>query len=219
MKYPINYDFGTNWDTKIKPVLDNPILLTALKKGVDDYLSNYPRKRKYKKNTCPASYSSTDGYYMLMERKREELLEQLRKEKKLPKKFLKIEKRWKNNYEDEDYDDTIDQKYIDILEETLAPYFTWNKIKYNYESYWLHLSCHSYAPTFELTLARLVEPEEEWRVRAGEKHSTVINKNNTKVFDLLYWCLDGRIENHMFGDHISKPDKTLGGKTAFIYSK
>jgi hypothetical protein len=76
-EYPINYDFGKNWQTVIKPFLDNPIILRAIRRGVNDYLSGYPTQKRYKKNTCPASYSSSDCYYMLMDRRQEEMIKKM----------------------------------------------------------------------------------------------------------------------------------------------
>lgn len=93
MIYPINYDFSKNWDTKIKPFLDDPKVIRALTRGVNGYLANWPNQKKYKKNTCPANYSSKDGYMMLMDRKRELKMKELRKAKQLPQDFLDLEKK------------------------------------------------------------------------------------------------------------------------------
>ena len=57
-------------------------------------------------------------------------------------------------------------------------------------------------------------PNEKWRVQVGKEHATVMNEDNSKVFDILYWCIDGRIENRMFGDMVEN-DPTLGGKIAY----
>ena len=35
MLYPINYDFGYNWDTKIVPYLTNSKIKKAIRKGVN----------------------------------------------------------------------------------------------------------------------------------------------------------------------------------------
>src|SRR5437870_4235934 len=88
MQYPINYDFKENWKTKIVPHLDNPQVKKALRAGINDYLSGFPGNSKYKRNTCPANYSSKDGYAMLMDRKGEIYMEELLKNNKLPQKYL-----------------------------------------------------------------------------------------------------------------------------------
>lgn len=227
MSYPINYDFGKHWNSKIKQHLDNPKILNAIRKGVNmhaAYESDF-----YKKNTPPAQYSYRDHYDSLMTRKEEKLIKQLRKENKLPTEYLEMERKMRE-MDDDDYEE------LDKLgEKILEPYMSWNVIRYNLESYYLLGGCHEWAPTFELTLARLVEPNEKWRVRTGKSHSTVINQNDSKVFDLLYWaCPDSRIEIYMFGkpmknfliDKSQKNnvatdvviDTTLGGKQAYIDS-
>ena len=209
MQYPTNYDFGTNWKSKIVPYLDDPRVKKALQKGVNSYLSNWPGNKKYKANTPPANYSSKDCYCMLMDRKEEIYMEELRKSNKLPKEYLDIEA----NYDDED-----SEKFFEIRNKITKSLHEWKNIKYDLESYYVSGSCHSMSPTFELTLARIVEPNEEWRVRRGKLHSTVINKDNTKVFDLNYWCYPGRLDNYVFGDEIKEPDITLGGKAAYLDS-
>jgi len=213
MPYPINYDFGKNWKTKIKPHLDNPKVKKAIRKGINSYLKIFPTNRKYKSNTIPATYSSRDGYVEILCRKEDELLKELREAELLPKKFLRLEKKMKDN-EDDDYD----SEYMEMREEILEPYFTWEKIKHDLEYYAILGSYHWTAPTFGLTLAQLVEPEENWYVRSNDKHTTIINEDETKIFDLLYWCSDNRLNNHVFGDPITKKDRTRGGKNAYIDS-
>lgn len=210
--YPINYNFGKNWTTQIKPLLDLPKVQRAITRGVNGYLSNWPDNgHRYKKNTPPAQYSSNDGYAQLMWRKEENILEELEKAGKLPERYVELQN---TDLEDDD----LSTEYFELQQEIVKPYLEWDVIKYNLESYCLFGSCHWTAPTFGLTMARLVEPNEKWLVQSSEKHTTVINKEKTKVFDLLYWCSDGRIENHVFGDKVKKRDKTLGGKNAYLDS-
>ena len=62
VKYPINYDFGGNWLTKIVPVLDNPKIMNSIKRGINAYLRNFPNcKKKFQLGTVPSSYSSKDN--------------------------------------------------------------------------------------------------------------------------------------------------------------
>ena len=229
MAYPINYDFGNKWDSEIKPFLDNPKIKKAIKQGVNDYLEMFPLcqiaikqgvndhlemfllcQNTYKPNTIPAAYSSKNGYCMLMDRKQHELFKGLHKLNLLPRKFYEFEKgmdQW--DIDDYGYEHMVRQFKI------LDSYFTYDVIKYDLESYHMSGSHHFYAPTFELTLAKLVEPEEKWRVQGGSKHTTVINEDDTKVFDLLHWGDAGRMENYVFGDPIKNIDPTLGGKAAY----
>lgn len=214
MSYPKNYDFGKKWNKKIKSHLDNPIIKKAIRKGVNDYLKNFPTKRKYVPNTIPADYSSKDAYMMIIDRKREELLEELRESNSLPKKFLRLEKKMRHTDDCEE----LATEHLEMMDKILNPYFTWDKVKYDLETYYLSGACHWYAPTFELELAKLVEPNENWYVRSGEDHTTVINEDETKLFDLLYWCDGDRFDNYLFGDPIKKKDPTRGGKAAYIDS-
>ena len=228
--YPVNYDFSNNWDI-IKPFLDHPDILKAIRIGVTSYISNFPLSNdKYKKNTCPARYSSRDGYEMLMMRWRKNKMEELETSGQLLEEYVKsLDERnksheFENNYED--YSpveqkrlyhklDQLDIKIAKLESKIMKPYFEWNTIKYNIESYCLYGSCFSWAPTFELTLAKLVCPDDQWEVMSGKYHATVINKSKSQVFDLLYWACDGRLEHHIFNDDIKEPDETLGGKMAF----
>ena len=211
MKYPINYDFGLNWHSNVVPHLNNPTVKKSLQIGIDHYLSGFPGNAKYKLDTCPATYSSNDCHAMLMSRKCEIYMDTLEKQGKLPKEYMDLKAKL-----DKDEDDFM--LLFEMEEEITKPLYEWKNIKYDLESYYLCGSCHSYAPTFELTLARIIEPDEKWMVRTSNKHSTVINHNQTKIFDLLYWAYFGDINNYMFGDKIKKIDNTLGGKGAYLDS-
>lgn len=215
MQYPINYDFGANWVEKIVPHLDDPRIKKALRVGINDYLSLYPGNKKYKANTCPATYSSRDGYCMLMDRKSKNYIKQLKRDGKLPKKYILLKRKLASGECSDDDDDICTQLFY--MEESMTKHLhQWKNIKYNLESYCLFGSCHSYAPTFELTLARLVEPNEEWIIKTSDIHTTVINKSKTKVFDLLYWAAFADINHYMFGDQVEEYDETMGGKRAYL---
>jgi hypothetical protein len=220
MDYPINFDFGKHWQEKIVPYLNNPDLKKSIRKGVNDHLRIFAPKKKYRANTAPASYSPSYQYITLIARKKELLVEQLRKEGRLPKGYLRLEKHFNEVVNDtNDLITELDDRLSKVEKIIFKPYLGWHAVKHNLESYVLFNGHHSWAPTFELTLAKLVEPSEEWYVRIGQ-HSTVINRSHTKAFDLLTWATD-RIENYMFGDPLKLDvigDTTLGGKEAFIDS-
>jgi len=148
---------------------------------------------------------------MLMDRKSEIYMKNLEKEGKLPKEYLDLKSK---PYDDDDHYHIC--SLFEMEDEIKAPLYEWKNIKHDLESYYLSGSCHSYAPTFELTLARIVEPNEKWLVRTSAKHSTVINDKGTKVFDLLYWCYFADIHQYMFGDKPKNKDCTLGGKNAYV---
>jgi hypothetical protein len=223
MQGPCNYDFGAYWETEIVPHLDNPKIQKAIRDGVNWYLkeSRQPHLR-YKKNTAPASYSSRDGYARLIMGRREDQLEDdLRKRGKLPLYFTRAEKKFVDAHEEnspilsEKEWDKIEDDIGDARDRLTAHLYKWDNIKYNLETYFFCGACHWYNPTFCLTLARLVEPDENWHVLDGIKHTTVVNYECSKVFDLLYWCDKGRLGNHVFGDEVREQDETLGGYAAF----
>lgn len=218
MQYPINYDFS-KWREEVVPHLDNPKILNAIRKGINDYLEGFPGNKKYKRNTCPANYSSRDYHCMLIDRKAELYMKQLEIEGKLPKKYLDLREKL-NESSDEDFDkDDICEQLMFMEQDIQAPLYKWDNIKYDIESYFLCGGAHYFAPTFELTLAKLVEPQEHWKVRSGRDHTTVINKHHTKVFDLTYWCaVSNRLENYLFGDELEDDDPTRGGRIAFMNS-
>jgi hypothetical protein len=104
---------------------------------------------------------------------------------------------------------------LSLYKKLVEPVRAWENIKHSLASYYLSGGCHWMARTLMLTLARLVEPDEQWHVRLGQKHSMVVNSTNTRVFDLLYWGLDGRLENYIYGADIKADDPSLGGRLAF----
>ncbi len=186
-KRPVNYDFGKNWKTQIVPHLSNLRLKRAIKRGIDRFCG----EGTYKRRTAPAEHSAYDTYCTLCDRLDEIELDRLEDIGKLPRKYNR--------------------------QKILKRFHSWNNIKNNLETYVVWHRCHSWAPTFQLTLAQLVEPEEQWKIRTGDDHTTVINEAETKVFDILYWSCD-YIYNYLFGDSLEeevKNDTTLGGYKAY----
>lgn len=218
-KYPVNYDFGKYWDTKIIDLLDHPDIKDAIRKGINKYLKSRGWDGKYEKDTVPAAYTDSFYYADIMRRLDKRVYQRLIEKDKVPLELLKLEC-YTNSFDD---DDAIKDVYENDLHEKkhkfLNKKFPWSSKKYDMETYCVVDSSHSWAPTFELTLAKLVKPKEEWRVLKGHKHSTVINKDNTKVFDLLTWALlDNRLEEFIFDDYSSHDDPTLGGMKAYLDS-
>lgn len=218
MKYPINYDFGRKWHTDVVPHLDNPLIQKAIKRGVNNYLSMFPTTKRYKPNTAPASYSSNDCYVMLTNEKWKYMYRALKENNMVPKKIIKLKKKL-SELDDEEYNDLMvngGQQVYDTIYALQKEYFTWEMIKDDLETYYLSGACFWWAPTFELELAELVEPNEKWSVVGSAIHATVMNKERTKVFDLLYWAADWRrMRNYLFGEEFDDDDPTLGGKMAY----
>lgn len=237
MPHPINYDFGANWKKKIVPHLDTLDLRMSIREGIRDYLDQFPKSfDRYCPQTVPASYSSRDLYARLMDKKRRLLLKELRDAEELPKEFLDMEEFVQELLDDGEENHEMFWYLEDMKGELLAPYFYWPKLRYNLESYFVSGACHSWNSTFGVTLARLVCPKEKWSILRGHLHTTVINEDHTKVFDILYWgAFENRLERHVFGDdftsldsddesddekpkkfNLDKRDPTLGGKEAYL---
>jgi len=247
--FPTNYDFGKNWETKVKPHLDSKIIKNAIKRGLRRYGGTTHRKRF----SVPVDYLSNDSYATRCDSVTDYIVNRLKRDNAIendiifycssmydtyekgdiddPKLFpdkdtalvpnvMKATKTKKCIITREEHDDEF-EAYLAERDRIYKKYFPDSKRKYNLDSYVMFGCCFAWAPTFELTLAKLVEPDEEWSVREGAEHSTVINKNHTKVFDLIYWALDGRLENYLFGEAIKEEDidPTMGGKLAFEKSK
>ena len=124
---PMNYDFGKHWTTKIKPLLDDPKIRRSIKAGVNGYLSLFPGDRTYEPNTCPASYTSKDGYCMLIDRKGDMIMKQLKASKQLPREYLKLERQLLSEGDDADW-----CRHDEMKHKILAPFiYDWNAIKYD----------------------------------------------------------------------------------------
>ncbi len=205
-----NYDFGAHWTTQVVPHLDSPAMQRAVRECAESYLAMYPDCAEvYCPNTPLAGYSSTDCYYTLMERKGNLYL--AANAANLPPRYLELQQQ---DRIDENFDE-----WMELRERILEPLHARDRIKHALESYYLPCACHWYSPTVMLTLARLVEPTEHWAVRTGPEHTTVVNRARTRVFDLIYWGLEGRLENYLFGDTIKSHDASMGGELAFANSR
>jgi hypothetical protein len=185
---PMNYNFKDNWNDIILPHLDTVIMKKAMKKGILGYLNNdlfYGNKLKnFKFDKPPYEYSSC--ITLLQSEWEDEIIKTLKKHGILKLEYDKY---------DVEYDD-YKKEYIDPI---LEPYLKKYK-KTHMDAFCLWGGCHWWNPTFCLTLANIILPDEEWRVRRSEYHTTIVNKNDTKIFDILYY---------------DKDDATLGGDNAY----
>ena len=197
---PTNYNFNENWYDIIVPLLNTKKVKNAIKKGILGYRNNFSdvKLKSYQniydnsvfltKNSSPSDYSTrSTEHQMEWENK---LIDKLEKSG-----FIKP---FEFEEDNEDIDDEY-EKYRDYLEPILEPYVN-NYKKTHMDSYCLWGGCHWWNPTFCLTLAKLVLPKEKWKVRSSEYHTTVVNDDETKIFDILYY---------------DKEDKNFGGDKAF----
>ena len=183
----MNYDFKANWDDIILPLLGLPSMKKSIKKGIINFINdgNCGENTEYESNNCPASYGRGDGWDMYMVEYEEKLVEKLLKTGILKKD----ENEPLNEEELDDYvNDSVDNfiKYENYKNQIIKPF-----IKYHENTclrgYQMIGACHWWNPTFSLTLAKLVYPNEKWKVKKGFHHTTVVNSNETLVFDILYF--------------------------------
>jgi hypothetical protein len=182
----MNYDFKANWDDIILPLLGLPAMKKSIKKGITNFInhSNCGEDTKYDSNNCPASYERADGWIMYINEYEEKLVEKL-----LKTEFLKKDENEPLNEEnlDEYFNDSDNFiKYTNYKNQIIKPF-----IKYHentcLRAYQMFGACHWWNPTFSLTLAKLIYPNEKWKIKKGFYHTTVVNSIETLVFDILYF--------------------------------
>ena len=61
-------------------------------------------------------------------------------------------------------------------------------------------------------------PDRDWEIRKGHKHTTIYCERTDEIFDILFWAIDGRLDNHELKQKYKSKDKSLGGNEAFIDS-
>ena len=188
----MNYDFKANWNDIILPLLSQPTMKKSIKKGIMSFLKSGAAYKDvtYEANKCPASYETADGWLNYMDDFRENLEEKL-----LESGYLKPEP----IIEDDDKDDSPEySEYLEYKENLLEPFIKHHE-RTSLRSYQMMHACHWWNPTFSLTLAKIIYPNEKWHVKKGHYHTTIVNEMETLVFDILYF---------------DENDETKGGKNA-----
>lgn len=150
--------------------------------------------KRFKKYDYPLSYSRGDRI-CLEDDDIEELIVPMLLEQGILKKDENEPKRIDFENE-EDYIEECDyywndwgiecQQYQKYKDEIVDSYMNLERNK-NYIYYCCYGACHWYNPTFCLELAKLVMPEIDWQTLRGSKHTTITNKDETLVFDILYF--------------------------------
>ena len=154
--------------------------------NIFDYFNKKHGKYYLNKNSSPSDYSSCITEHQI--EWEGDLIEKL--EKTMVIKPFDSEEESYEKYE------KYRTEYLDPL---LEPYVNQYK-KTHMDSYCLWGGCHWWNPTFGLTLARIIMPNEKWIVRSSDYHTTIVNEDETKIFDILYY---------------DKDDKSFGGDNAW----
>jgi hypothetical protein len=182
----MNYDFKANWNDIIIPLLGLPSMKKSIKKGIISYINdgNCGEDIEYDSNNCPASYGRGDGWAQYMNEYEEKLVEKL-----LKTGILKKDENEPLNEEDlDEYFNGSDNfiKYTNYKNQIIKPFIQYHE-NTCLRAYQMIGACHWWNPTFSLTLAKLVYPNEKWEIKKGFYHTTVVNSNQTLVFDILYF--------------------------------
>ena len=171
----MNYDFKTNWDDVILPLLSHPLIKKSIKKGITNFIKDGQSfEEKYDCNKCPAEYSSNDGWSTYIVEFEDNLANKL-----IKTGFIKEDP----IFED---DDCESQEYDEYKDKILEPFIKHHK-KTSLRAYQMFGACHWWNPTFCLTLAKIIYPNEKWNILKGDYHTTVINNDKTLIFDILYF--------------------------------
>lgn len=178
----MNYDFKANWNDIILPLLSLPNVKKSIKKGITNYINdgNCYKDTIYDCNKCPASYGRGDGWIVYMDEFEESLTAKL-----IASGFLKQNETISLDDEDE-FDDDFDEEYINYKNEIIKPFITHHE-KTSLRAYQMFGACHWWNPTFGLTLAKIIYPNEKWKVKKGVYHTTIVNSDESLVFDILYF--------------------------------
>jgi len=192
----MNYDFKNRWKSDVIPLLELPIVKECIKKGITKWLASGCgwSNDTYDENRCPASYGRGDSWVNI-------LCEYMNSQTKLllEEGILEDDINYINCDDKDMYQGSLlQQKYEDYKNNILEPYIN-NFIKTDYRAYQMRMACHIWNPTFCLTLAELIYPEEDWYVVSSEIHTTVVNEDFSLVFDILYY---------------NETDEFFGGKEA-----
>jgi hypothetical protein len=185
----MNYDFKSNWMTVISPLLELSIVKESIENGITDFINSgnaWSHKIKYDNTRCPASYGRSDWWHchVLDDFRDKKSVELVEKGILLSyKDFCK-----KNNYdiEGDGYEDAYIQEYFDYKAEVFIPYIKEFE-RTDYRSHLVFSACHWWNPTFCLTLAKLIYPLEEWKVLNGMYHTTITNKDQSMIFDIIVY--------------------------------
>lgn len=181
----MNYDFKENWNDIILPLLSLSKVKESIKKGITNYIKNGNclQGTNYETNECPAFYQRGDGWYEYISDYEEKLTEKL-----LDTGILKKDENKPygpdesdDYYYSEDYED-----YENYKNDIMEPFIKYHK-NTCLRAYQMFGACHWWNPTFCLTLAKIIYPNEKWNIKKGYYHTTIVNKNESLVFDILYF--------------------------------
>ena len=178
----MNYDFRTNWTHIVLPLIQLPVMKKAIKRGITRFIraGHGWRDAKFVANKPPASYVRNDAWATHCDEFADTLaLRLVETGVLLPDPHANIDP---ETEEDEEQFEAY-YKYREGVLEPFIEYYSRTAL----ESFRMVSACHWWNPTFGLTLAKLVYPKEVWTCKKSATHTTVVNADESLVFDILYF--------------------------------
>ena len=183
----MNFDFAKHWETICLPlVLYNTNVKRSIRQAKLKFIPFTMNGRVYSPHKCLAYYGRSDSWSTYMTDFEETLETELLELGIL----LPDSNRPSDSASDTEFDDYYESDNYKAYEEykysVMEPSIRHHE-KTALRAYQMSMSCHWSNPTFGLTLAKHACPSEQWHVRKGPHHTTVVNADETKVFDILYF--------------------------------
>ena len=177
----MNYDFKSNWESIVVPHLKTRPIRQAIRKTIEYYISydKYGHNLKpYKPSLCMAEWSTGDIWFTACETFKAKKIEEL----------IKVNIIRVISTDDAKNEKTCD-KYDKYVDNILKPYMK-HFYLYSLEAHQAFGACHAVNSIFGIVLAKLVCPNEIWRVLSGPNHTTIVNVDKSKVFDIIRFFED-----------------------------
>ena len=214
----MNFDFGTNWHKVVHLInvrrVDN-FCRSILQHSRDAYYVKYVGKLSPASLLCPST-----AYHTFIDGLVDPIIQRQDPHYLTAADIDFLQPRPRREDDDEEDHDEEDEEYYRELSEIRTR--VEEALGYNYEKHQDKLAfyvafkrCHVWNPLFGLWFARRVFPKDDWEIRSSEQHTTVYCPARHMVFDILYWALDDRLEDHANGVPYRSPDATFGGQFAF----
>lgn len=225
---PQNYDFGANWTSILLPLIKTDVMQKAIMEGMARVLDQ-EGDPDYDITKPPARYCVSPIWSDLQLDYDNMAVAKWTADGKLSKKENRI-------LHPPPYDEDFSGIDRHSPEYEALQSKTWDNIALKYrkangtdiwqnqlESYVVFHECEAWNATFGIALARLAVPEEKWRVVRRPAHTTVMNQDNTRCFDILLWGC-GHLRKHVLASSASEfdslehsmnaeeHDATFGGK-------
>ena len=201
-----NYDFGKNWD-KIVEILKDDHFMTQFQSELRSHIT----WRKHGSSLiCPCELTESDGYSMRL-LDIQNYIQQIHDPRITTDLWMQYEQLIENEQQEEEI--AMDHLFMDRLG------ISWEVNPY-WIGHWIIWGTCVFTNTYlSFPIAKILFPNKHWQLVSSSAHTSVVCLEEQSVFDLLYWGLDGRIDNHIFSrlfefEEPPNRDPSLGGEQA-----